>query len=73
MKKNPKIESLKGVAASVLVLLVSAGIIDDKLSAAVTGVIAALLTLYAAFGVKPPRRKKASDVDLTVTTHGGSE
>jgi hypothetical protein len=71
MKKNPKIESLKGVAASVLVLLVSAGIIDDKLSAAVTGVIAALLTLYAAFGVKPPTRKRASN--LPIGKYGGSE
>ncbi len=71
MKKNPKIESLKGVAAATLVLLVSAGIIDDKLSAAVTGVIAALLTLYAAFGVKPPRRKRASD--LPISKYGGSE
>ena len=71
MKKNPKIESLKGVAASVLVLLVSAGIIDDKLSAAVTGVIAALLTLYAAFGVKPPKRKRTGEV--RITQHGGSE
>jgi len=71
MKKNPKIESLKGVAASVLVLLVSAGIIDDKLSAAVTGVIAALLTLYAAFGVRPPKRRRAQD--LPVTRYGGSE
>ena len=71
MKKNPKIESLKGVAASVLVLLVSAGVIDDKLSAAVTGVIAALLTLYAAFAVRPPKRKRAQD--LPVTKYGGSE
>ena len=52
-------------------LLVSAGIIDDKLSAAVTGVIAALLTLYAAFGVKPPKRKRTGDV--RITQHGGSE
>ena len=71
MKKNPKIESLKGVAASVLVLLVSAGIIDDKLSAAVTGVIAALLTLYAAFGVRPPKRERASN--LPIGKYGGSE
>ncbi|MBU3748794.1 MAG: hypothetical protein FGM36_16205 [Burkholderiaceae bacterium] len=70
MKKNPKIESLKGVAASVLVLLVASGMIDSKLSAAVTGVIAAALTLYAAFAVKPPKRKKpeASSHD----TFGGS-
>ena len=71
MKKNPKIESLKGVAASVLVLLVASGVIDDKLSAAVTAVIASLLTLYAAFGIKPPQRKRASD--LPVSRYGGSE
>ena len=71
MNKNPKVESLKGVAASVLVLLVASGIIDDKLSAAVTGVIAALLTLYAAFAVKPPKRKRTGDV--RITRHGGSE
>ena len=53
-------------------LLVSAGIIDDKLSAAVTGVVAALLTLYAAFGVKPPKRRRAKDV-VRITQHGGSE
>lgn len=52
-------------------LLVSAGVIDSKLSAAVTGVIAALLTLYAAFGVRPPKRKRAQD--LPVTKYGGSE
>lgn len=71
MKKNPKIESLKGVAASVLVLLVASGVIDAKLSAAVTGVIASALTLYAAFAVRPPARK-AKD-SLPVNKYGGSE
>lgn len=69
MKNNPKIEALKGAAASILVLLVASGVIDSKLSAAVTGVVAALLTLYAAFGVHAkPRRKKAP----TTKNHGGS-
>lgn len=48
-----KIEAAKGLAASVLVLLVASGVIDNKLSTAVTAVVASLITLYAAFAVRP--------------------
>lgn len=67
--KNRKIEAAKGVVASVLVLLVASGVIDSKLSAAVTAVIASLLTLYAAFAVRVPKRP-ARDVEIKP---GGSQ
>lgn len=56
--------------ASALVLCVSAGIIDNKMSAAVTGLVAALLTLYAAFWVRVPKRPNRK---VKVTKYGGSE
>ena len=71
MKKNPKIEAVKGLVAALLTLLVTVGAIDGRLSAAVGAVIASGLTLFAAFAVRPPKRKRAQD--LPVTKYGGSE
>jgi VIT1/CCC1 family predicted Fe2+/Mn2+ transporter len=72
MKKNPKIEAVKGVAVAALAALVAAKVIDPGLSAALTGVVVAVLGLVAAFGVKPPKRKRTADV-VSITKHGGSE
>lgn len=68
--KNPKIEAAKGVVISVFAALVAAKIIDPGLSAALTGVIVAVLGLIAAFAVRPPKRQKRT---VKVKTYGGSE
>lgn len=72
MKKNPKIEAVKGVVVAALAALVAAKVIDPGLSAALTGVVVAVLGLVAAFAVKPPKRRRAKDV-VRITQHGGSE
>lgn len=51
-----KIEALKGFVAAALAALVAARVIDPGLSEAITGVVVALLGLYAAFAVVPPKR-----------------
>lgn len=56
--------------AAALAALVAAKVIDPGMSAAVTGVVVALIGLYAAFAVKPPKRKKRQ---VEVTKHGGSQ
>ena len=56
-----KIEALKGVAAAALAALVAARVIDPGLSEAITGVVVALLGLYAAFAVIPPKVVKRND------------
>jgi len=71
MKKNPKIEAVKGVVVAALAALVAAKVIDPGLSAALTGVLVAVLGLIAAFGVKPPKRNRVKD--LPVSRYGGSE
>jgi hypothetical protein len=50
-----KIESLKGFVAAALAALVASKVIDPGLSEAITGVVVALLGLYAAFAVVPPK------------------
>lgn len=70
MKKNPKLEAIKGVAVAVLAALVAAKVIDPGLSAALTGLVVAALGLVAAFAVKPPKRQKRQ---VNVTKYGGSE
>jgi hypothetical protein len=50
-----KIEAFKGFAAAALAALVAGRIIDPGLSEAITGVVVALLGLYAAFAVVPPK------------------
>lgn len=55
-----------------LAALVAAKVIDPGLSAALTGVVVAVLGLVAAFAVKPPKRRRAKDV-VRITQHGGSE
>lgn len=72
MKKNPKIEAVKGVVVAGLAALVAAKVIDPGLSAALTGVAVAVLGLVAAFGVHAPRPKKRTG-DVRITKHGGSE
>ena len=59
--------------AAALAALVAAKVIDPGMSAALTGVVVALIGLYAAFAVRVPKRRRAQDVDLSVTKHGGSE
>jgi len=68
--KNAKLEAIKGIAVAVLAALVAAKVIDPGLSAALTGVIVAVLGLVAAFAVRPPKRQKRT---VTVKTYGGSE
>jgi len=58
-----KIEALKGFAAAALAALVAARVIDPGLSEAITGVVVALLGLYAAFAVVPPKRVSTSRND----------
>ena len=60
-----KIEAIKGTVAAVLAALVAAKVIDPGLSASVTGVVVAVLGLYAAFAVRVPKRhKKGGDVGI---------
>lgn len=54
-----KVEALKGVVAATLSALVAARVIDPGLSLSLTGVVVALLALYAAFSVIPPQRVRA--------------
>jgi hypothetical protein len=70
MKKNPKIEAVKGVAVAAFAALVAAKVIDPGLSAALTGVVVAVLGLVAAFGVQAPKRKRSSSVTIRP---GGSD
>lgn len=68
--KNPKIQAIQGVVAAALAALVAAKVIDPGMSAALTGVVVAVIGLYAAFAVKPPKRQKRQ---VKVTKYGGSE
>jgi len=54
-----KVEAIKCVVAATLSALVAAKIIDPGLSAALTGVVVAILGLYAAFSVIPPQKVRA--------------
>lgn len=51
-----KIEACKGFVAAALAALVASKVIDPGLSETITGVVVALLGLYAAFAVVPPKR-----------------
>ena len=72
MKKNPKLEAIKGVVVAALAALVAAKVIDPGLSAALTGVVVAVLGLVAAFAVKPPKPRRRTG-DVRITRHGGSD
>lgn len=50
-----KIEALKGFVAAALAALVAGKVVDPGLSETITGVVVALLGLYAAFAVVPPK------------------
>lgn len=56
-----------------LAALVAAKVIDPGLSAALTGLLVAVLGLVAAFGVHAPRRKKKPAEVVRITQYGGSE
>lgn len=64
-----KIEAVKGIVAASLAALVAARVIDPGLSESITGVVVALLGLYAAFVVVPP---SAARVSKSNDSHGGS-
>ena len=64
-----KVEAVKGIVAASLAALVAAHVIDPGLSQSITGVVVALLGLYAAFVVVPPHATKISKSN---DSHGGS-